>query len=80
MNEEDKKIQKHLVGEMMKVSKTNPDVMSYMQALMEKYEQLENNRNKAIEILESIPINADGGEILEVERKVLHILKGDDWY
>ena len=33
--------------------------------------------DKAIEILESMPINANGGEILEVERKVLHILKGD---
>ena len=40
-------------------------------------EQLENNRDKAIEILESMPINASGGEILEVERKTLHILKGD---
>lgn len=35
MNEEDKKLQKHLVDEMMKVSETNPDVMFYMEALME---------------------------------------------
>lgn len=41
MNKEDKKIQKHLVDEMMKVSKTNPDVMIYMQTLMKKYEELE---------------------------------------
>ena len=34
MNKEDKKLQKHLVDEMMKVSKTNPDVMFYMEALM----------------------------------------------
>lgn len=40
MNEEDKKLQKQLVDEMMKVSKTNPDVMIYMQALMESYEKL----------------------------------------
>ena len=46
MNEEDKKIQKHLVDEMMKVSKTNPDVMLYMQALMEKYEQIEKENQK----------------------------------
>ena len=41
MSEEDRKIQKHLVDEMMKVSKTNPDVMVYMEALMKKYEELE---------------------------------------
>ena len=41
MNKEDKKLQKHLVNEMMKVSITNPDVMIYMQALMESYEKLE---------------------------------------
>lgn len=41
MNEEDRKIQKQLVDEMMKVSKTNPDVMIYMQALMKCYEDLE---------------------------------------
>lgn len=41
MSEEDKKIRKHLVDEMMKVSKTNPDVMLYMQALMKNYEKLE---------------------------------------
>ena len=41
MSEEDKKLQKHLVDEMMKVSKTNPDVMFYMEALMKKYEELE---------------------------------------
>lgn len=35
MNKEDKKLQKHLVDEMMKVSETNPDVMFYMEALME---------------------------------------------
>lgn len=38
---EDKKLQKKLVDEMMKVSKTNPDVMIYMQALMKCYEDLE---------------------------------------
>ena len=41
MNKEDKKIQKQLVDEMMKVSKTNPNVMIYMQALMKCYEDLE---------------------------------------
>ena len=45
--------------------------------LKRENKQLENNRDKAIELLESIPINANGGEILDVERKVLHILKGD---
>ena len=41
MSKEDKKLQKQLVNEMMKVSKTNPDVMIYMQALMKCYEDLE---------------------------------------
>lgn len=41
MNKEDKKLRKHLVDEMMKVSKTNPDVMYYMEALMKSYEELE---------------------------------------
>ena len=41
MSEEDRKLQKHLVDEMMKVSETNPDVMFYMKALMKKYEELE---------------------------------------
>lgn len=54
MTKEDEKIQKQLVDEMMKVSKTNPDVMIYMQALMESYEKLEqeidrlNNLNKQL--------------------------------
>lgn len=41
MNKEDKKLQKHLVDEMMKVSQTNPDVMYYMETLMKSYEKLE---------------------------------------
>lgn len=41
MNKEDKKIQEDLVNEMIKVSKTNPDVMIYMQSLMKCYEDLE---------------------------------------
>lgn len=41
MNKEDKKLQKHLVDEMMKVSQTNPDVMYYMEILMRSYEELE---------------------------------------
>ena len=41
MSEEDKKLQKHLVDEMMKVYETNPDVMLYMQSLMENYDKLE---------------------------------------
>ena len=54
MNEEDKKIQKHLVGEMMKVSKTNPDVMLYMQTLMEKYEQIEKENQKLNKIIDEL--------------------------
>ena len=56
MSEEDRKLQKHLVDEMMKVSESNPDVMFYMEALMKKYEdlqqkveQLENIRKEAIQ-------------------------------
>jgi hypothetical protein len=32
----------------------------------------------AIELLEKIPINATGGDILEIERKIYHILRGDE--
>lgn len=45
MNKEDKKIQKHLVDEMMKVSQTNPEVILYMESLMKKYLELE-QKNK----------------------------------
>lgn len=61
--------------------KNTNDIMflktEFAKTLHEKW-QLQSRVDKAIEILESIPINADGGEILEVERKVLHILKVDD--
>ena len=46
MNKEDKKIQENLVNEMMKVSKTNPDVMIQMQSLMKCYEDLEEENKK----------------------------------
>ena len=41
MIKEDKELQKHLIDEMMKVYETNPDVMIYMEALMKKYEEKE---------------------------------------
>lgn len=54
MSEEDKKLQKHLVDEMMKVSETNPDVMIYMQVLTKKYEELEQeNINIKQQLLEN---------------------------
>lgn len=55
MNKEDKELQKHLIDEMMKVYKTNPDVMIYMEALMKKYEEKEqeiDRLNNVIEIME----------------------------
>ena len=54
MNKKDKKLQKHLVDEMMKVSKTNPDVIIYMEVLMKKYEELEQeNINIKQQLLEN---------------------------
>ena len=54
MSEEDKKLKKHLVDEMMKVYETNPDVMFYMEALMKKYEELEQeNINIKQQLLEN---------------------------
>ena len=50
MSEEDKELQKHLVDEMMKVSETNPDVMLYMQSLMENYEKLEKENQQLKEL------------------------------
>lgn len=62
MNNEDKKLQKKLVDEMMKVSETNPDVMIYMQALMKCYEDLEKENNelsKMCELYSKSLYNAD---------------------
>ena len=56
MNKEDKKLQKHLVDEMMKTYKTNPDVMYYMEALMKyciKIEQENARLNNIINELEN---------------------------
>lgn len=52
MNKKDKKLQKHLVDEMMKVYETNPDVMLYMQSLMENYEQLEQENKQLKKIID----------------------------
>ena len=51
------------------------DLVDEIMELQQENQKLKENRDEAIEILESMPINASGGEILEVERKVLHILK-----
>ena len=51
MSKEDKKLQKNLVDEMMKVYETNPDVMLYMQSLMENYEKLEQKNKQLKSIL-----------------------------
>ena len=54
MNKEDKKLQKHLVDEMMKVSETNPDVMIYMQSLMKCYEDLEKEIDRLNNIISEL--------------------------
>lgn len=70
MSEEDRKLQKHLVDEMMKVSESNPDVMFYMESLMKKYEeleqkveQLESIIKEAIEYINHATIGADSSPI-----------------
>ena len=79
MDKEDRKLQKYLVDEMMKVSKTNPDVMIYMQALMEKYEDLQQRINKAIESIEDCKkVNGDEKTCIIDYNYLLDILKGDD--
>ena len=87
MNKEDKKLQNHLVDEMMKVSKTNPDVMIYMQSLMGKYEQLEQEleryKNIIDEAIESIErgyvvfCEQDEQCLLNFRKNLLKILKGE---
>lgn len=88
MSEEDRKLQKHLVDEMMKVSESNPDVMFYMEALMKKYEeleqkveQLENIRKEIKEYIEKNVVCCKNSDML-VELNVddlLNILnKGDN--
>ena len=63
MNKEDKKLQEDLVNEMMKVSKTNPDVMIYMQSLMKCYEDLEKEnqqlKKQKDDVVEYIKENKD---------------------
>lgn len=54
MTKKDIKTQKQLVDEMMKVSKTNPDVMIYMQALMQKYEELEQEIDRLNNIIDEL--------------------------
>lgn len=54
MNKEDKKLRKHLVDEMMKVSQTNPDVMYYMEALMKSYEKLEQELERCKNIINTV--------------------------
>ena len=63
MNKEDKKLQEDLVNEMIKVSKTNPDVMIYMQSLMKCYEDLEKEnqqlKKQKDDVVEYIKENKD---------------------
>lgn len=54
MSEEDKKLQKHLVNEMMKVSETNHDVMYYMEALMKYCIEIEEERDNLNSIMQEI--------------------------
>lgn len=54
MNKEDKELQKHLIDEMMKVYKTNPDVMIYMEALMKKYEEKEQEIDRLNNIIDEL--------------------------
>ena len=69
MRKEDKKLQKHLVDEMMKVSETNPDVMLYMQALMENYEKLEQENKQLKEEKPYLYTNTEWEDILEYQGK-----------
>ena len=87
MSNEDKKLQKHLVDEMMKVYETNPSVIIYMQSLMENYEKLEQENKKlkeeandyksrcefAIELMDTYGCYND---ILEI--KLYNCLRGED--
>jgi len=54
MNEEEKKLQKHLVDEMMKTYKTNPDVMYYMEALMKYCIEIEQENDRLNNIIEEL--------------------------
>lgn len=65
MNKEDKKLQEDLVNEMMKVSKTNPDVMIYMQSLMKCYEDLEKENQQLKKQKEDVVEYIKTGEILD---------------
>ena len=87
MSEEMKKKQKQIVDEMMKVYETNPDLINYMEALMkfcidllQKVEQLENIRKKAIEYIKSYKNDYAPYELSDYNvREILNILnKGSE--
>ena len=87
MNKEDKKLQKHLVDEMMKVSKTNPDVMFYMEALMKYCIEIEQRIDKAKEYINNYEYERYCPSVYEKEKyimreeegkELLNILNGDD--
>lgn len=52
-------------------------LIDHLVANIKNGEVLLSRINQAIEELENIPINANGGDILESERKIYHILKGE---
>ena len=56
----------------------NKELKQEIERLNNIINELEKRLEQAIEELENIPINANGGDILESERKVYHILKGSD--
>lgn len=69
-----KKISDEREEQLKEIERLNKD-LGYITKLF----AIEKEKNRqAIEELENIPINANGGDILESERKVYHILKGSD--
>lgn len=74
MNKEDMKVKKQLVDEMLKLAETNPDVMTYMDALMKCHMKLQYRIDKVRELIENDYFE-DGS--FENYYEVMRLLKGE---
>lgn len=54
MSEEDKLIQQELVDEIMKASEQFPNVILYMETVMESYEELEKENQQLKEVIDEV--------------------------
>ena len=78
----DKELKEQLKKEMLDLCETNSSVMTYMECLMRKYENLQSKIDKAIEFIKEkgCYYSGDFDDILDLYdlNDLLNILQGDD--